>query len=63
MSKENCEFCDGEVEGAVRRVPFHYRKELIYVDHGRSDVRPYLNRFRLPRVDSHSIRALVQCQT
>jgi YgiT-type zinc finger domain-containing protein len=32
MNKETCEFCDGAVEEAVRRVPFHYRKELIYVD-------------------------------
>ncbi len=32
MNKEICEFCDGLVEEAVSRVPFHYRKELIYVD-------------------------------
>jgi YgiT-type zinc finger domain-containing protein len=32
MSKEICEFCDGLVEESVRRVPFHYRKELIYID-------------------------------
>ena len=32
MKKDICEFCDGVVEEAVRRVPFHYRKELIYVD-------------------------------
>ena len=32
MSNEICEFCDGVVEEAVRRVPFHYRKELTYVD-------------------------------
>lgn len=32
MNKETCEFCDGVVAEAVRRVPFHYRKELIYVD-------------------------------
>jgi YgiT-type zinc finger domain-containing protein len=32
MSKEPCEFCDGVVEASVERVPFHYRKELIYVD-------------------------------
>lgn len=32
MNKETCEFCDGAVEEAVRRVPFHYRKELVYVD-------------------------------
>lgn len=32
MNKEICEFCDGVVEETVRRVPFHYRKELIYVD-------------------------------
>jgi YgiT-type zinc finger domain-containing protein len=27
-----CEFCDGVIEETVTRVPFHYRKELIYVD-------------------------------
>jgi YgiT-type zinc finger domain-containing protein len=32
MNIETCEFCDGVVEENVRRVPFHYRKELIYVD-------------------------------
>lgn len=32
MSKETCEFCNGVVAEAVKRVPFHYRKELIYVD-------------------------------
>jgi YgiT-type zinc finger domain-containing protein len=32
MNKEICEFCDGLVEEAVSRVPFHYRKEMIYVD-------------------------------
>lgn len=32
MKQDSCEFCDGAVEEAVRRVPFHYRKELIYVD-------------------------------
>lgn len=32
MNEDICEFCEGVVEEAVRRVPFHYRKELIYVD-------------------------------
>ena len=32
MNIESCEFCDGVVEENIRRVPFHYRKELIYVD-------------------------------
>ena len=32
MNKEICEFCDGTVEETVRRVPFHYRKEVIYID-------------------------------
>jgi YgiT-type zinc finger domain-containing protein len=32
MNKEACDFCDGVVKEAVKRVPFHYRKELIYVD-------------------------------
>jgi YgiT-type zinc finger domain-containing protein len=33
MNKDLCEFCDGLVEETITRVPFHYRKELIYVDH------------------------------
>ena len=32
MKQELCEFCDGGIEETVTRVPFHYRKELIYVD-------------------------------
>jgi YgiT-type zinc finger domain-containing protein len=32
MNKQTCDFCDGVVEETVKRVPFHYRKELIYVD-------------------------------
>jgi YgiT-type zinc finger domain-containing protein len=32
MNKETCEFCDGVVEEAVTRVPFHFWKELIYID-------------------------------
>lgn len=32
MKTDPCEFCDGLIEERVRRVPFHYRKELIYVD-------------------------------
>jgi YgiT-type zinc finger domain-containing protein len=32
MKKDPCEFCDGFVEKTVTRVPFRYRKELIYVD-------------------------------
>ena len=32
MKKDPCEFCDGEIEEGVMRVPFHYRQELIYVD-------------------------------
>jgi len=32
MKNDPCEFCDGTIEEAVTRVPFHYRKELIYVD-------------------------------
>lgn len=32
MNKEACDFCDGDVEATVERVPFHYRRELIYVD-------------------------------
>jgi len=32
MKNDPCDFCDGVVEERVMRVPFHYRKELIYVD-------------------------------
>ena len=32
MNQELCEFCDGSVEDAVARVPFHYQRNIIYVD-------------------------------
>ena len=32
MKPEMCEYCEGVVEAAVIRVPFHYRKETIYID-------------------------------
>ena len=32
MNRDPCDFCDGIVEASVQRVPFDYRKELIYVD-------------------------------
>jgi hypothetical protein len=32
MKHEECEYCDGVVERAVRRVPFRSKKETIYVD-------------------------------
>jgi YgiT-type zinc finger domain-containing protein len=32
MSKEPCEYCDGTVEEVITLVPFHYRREIIYVD-------------------------------
>jgi YgiT-type zinc finger domain-containing protein len=32
MKNDPCEFCDGVIEERVMRVPFHYRRELIYVD-------------------------------
>jgi YgiT-type zinc finger domain-containing protein len=32
MKQERCEYCDGVVEGTITRVPFHYKKEIIYVD-------------------------------
>ncbi len=32
MKPERCEYCEGVVEAAVIRVPFHYRKETIYID-------------------------------
>jgi hypothetical protein len=31
MKNENCEYCDGAVEQAVKRVRFQYKKETIYV--------------------------------
>lgn len=33
MKPETCECCEGVVEAAVIRVPFHYLKETIYIDH------------------------------
>ncbi|MEK6286919.1 MAG: YgiT-type zinc finger protein [Acidobacteriota bacterium] len=32
MQRDKCEYCEGLVEEAVRRVPFRYKKETIYVD-------------------------------
>ena len=32
MKQEICEFCDGAIEEAVTRVPFHYHQHIIYVD-------------------------------
>ena len=32
MKHEECEYCDGAIEQTVRRVPFRYKKETIYVD-------------------------------
>lgn len=32
MKHEECEYCDGVVEQAVRRVPFRHKKETLYVD-------------------------------
>ncbi len=32
MKHEECEYCDGVVEQAVRRVPFRLKKGTIYVD-------------------------------
>ena len=32
MKKDPCEFCDGSVQDAVTRVPFHYQRNIIYVD-------------------------------
>jgi YgiT-type zinc finger domain-containing protein len=32
MTQEICEFCDGSVQDAVTRVPFHYQQNIIYVD-------------------------------
>ncbi|MGH9753239.1 MAG: YgiT-type zinc finger protein [Blastocatellia bacterium] len=33
MNQEQCEYCDGVVEPAIIRVPFKYKKEMIYIDH------------------------------
>jgi YgiT-type zinc finger domain-containing protein len=33
MKQDLCEYCDGVVERTTTRVPFHYKKEIIYVDH------------------------------
>lgn len=32
MKDGNCEYCDGAVEPAVKRVPFRYKKETTYID-------------------------------
>jgi YgiT-type zinc finger domain-containing protein len=32
MKKDSCEFCDGLIEDAITRVPFHYQRSIIYVD-------------------------------
>ena len=32
MKREICEFCDGVIEEAITRVPFHYQQQIIYVD-------------------------------
>jgi len=32
MNREKCEYCSGLIEQVVRRVPFRYKKETIYVD-------------------------------
>lgn len=32
MKHETCEYCEGVVEQGVRRVPFRYKKDTIYVD-------------------------------
>lgn len=32
MKPAMCEYCEGVVETAIIRVPFHYRKETIYID-------------------------------
>jgi YgiT-type zinc finger domain-containing protein len=32
MKRDRCEYCDGVIERTVTRVPFHYKKEIIYVN-------------------------------
>ena len=32
MRQEKCEFCDCVIERKITRVPFNYKKEVIYVD-------------------------------
>ena len=31
MKQEKCEYCDGVVEKTIARVPFHYKKDVVYV--------------------------------
>jgi YgiT-type zinc finger domain-containing protein len=33
MKQKQCEYCDGVIEPAVLRVPFHYKRETVYIDH------------------------------
>ncbi len=35
MKQEKCEYCDGQIEKIMARVPFHYKKSSIYVDNVR----------------------------
>lgn len=32
MRQEKCGFCDGLIKPAVRRVPFHYKKDTVYIE-------------------------------
>jgi len=32
MRQEKCKFCDGLIKATVKRVPFHYRRDTVYVD-------------------------------
>jgi YgiT-type zinc finger domain-containing protein len=32
VKREICEFCDGVIEDTIARVPFHYKRHIIYVD-------------------------------
>ena len=32
MRQDKCEFCDGFVKLAIKRVPFHYKGSTVYVD-------------------------------
>lgn len=32
MKKEKCEYCDGTLSEKIIRIPFHYKKQVVYID-------------------------------
>ncbi len=32
MKKEKCEYCDGTLSEKIVRIPFHYKKQVVYID-------------------------------